>query len=257
MNEMDAMRYFNRKDYRRALDIYLDMLEDAESSADEGRIAYNANLAGLCLYFLHRHEEAREYFNRALEHTSGEDREKVQKNIDEMDRYVARVKRDIEEINSRLETEEDEVRRGVLLSNLGILHYFLGNNEDAEAAFLEAEKIFKKHEDSIALGAIYTNLAMLYDDLRELDYLYRALDIFTESGHIKGQADVYHSLALHYVFQDELEEAYYFVSKEMEILSGTEEREMKRRCYELAADIAMEMGRVDEGMKFTEQLSKI
>ncbi len=256
MDEMDAMKYFNRKDYRNALAIYLSMLQDAEKEGDREKIAYTSNLAGLCYYFLHSHSEAREYFNKALEHTEGEEHQKVQKNIDEMERYIKSVKEDIEKISSLLEEENDETRKGILYSNLGILKYFMGSTEEAEEAFTKAEKIFKKSGNRIALGAIYSNFALIYDDLRALDYLYRALDIFTEEGHLKGQADVYHSLSLHYLYQDNLEESYYFLKKELEIVDKIDDREIKRRCYELAADITMDMGKVNESMHFTELASR-
>ncbi len=257
MDETDAMRYFNREDYRHALEIYLEMLEEAERNGDRERIAYNANLAGLCLYFLHMHSEAREYFNKALENVSSEDEVKVRKNIEEMDRFIERIERDIEEIENRLSEEDDEVNRGILLSNLGILKYLLGKNNEAEDCFKEALSIFRKQGDKIALAAIYTNFAMLYDDLKKLDYLYLALDIFSEEGHVKGQADVYHALALYYLHNEELEESYYFLKKEIELLDKVEDTEMKKRAYELAADVAMELGKVDEGLKFTEKASEV
>ena len=257
MDDMEAMKYFNRKDYRRALDIHLEMLEDANRNKDEKRIAYNANLSGLCLYFLHRYDEAKRYFDIALEHTEGDEKQKVQKNINEMERYVQGLEKDIHEIELHLKEDIDEKQRGILLSNLGILKYLQGSNNDAEKHLKSAEHIFKKTNEKIALGAIYTNFAMLYDNLRELDYLYKALDIFNKEGHLKGQADVYHSLSLHYLFQNHLEEAQFFLKKEMEIVNKISDRSMQKRCYRLAADMAIESGVIDEGMKFTEMLSKI
>ncbi len=257
MDETEAMKYFNRHDYNRALEIYLSILEEAEANNDTEKIAYSANLIGLCYYFLHRHSDAREYFEQALAHTTGEDHNKVQKNIDEMERYIARIEGDIKKITELLADEKDDTKRGILLSNLGILNYFIGKTESAESYLRQAETIFKKIGDNVALGAIYSNFALLYDDLRALDYLYRALDIFKEEGHLKGQADVYHSLALYYVFQDNLAEGNHFLKKEMEILENFDDAEMKKRCYELAADISLELGNVKDGMKFTEIASKI
>ncbi len=255
MDEEDAMRYFNREDYPHALEIYLQMLEDAEAEGKREKIAYNANLAGLCLYFMRKHKDAIDYFQKALENTEGEDEIKVRKNIGEVERFVSRIEKDIEEINERLNVEEDKMNRGILLSNLGILQHLLGKNEEAEKSFKKAENIFHIIGDKIALGAIYSNLAMIYEDMRKLDYLYLALDIFIEEGHIKGQADTYHALSLYYLHQDRAEEAYYFLKKEIEILKNSNETEAKRRAYELAAELAMEMGNVDEGMKFTELAS--
>ncbi len=255
MDEMDAMKYFNREDYRHALEIYLDMIEEAEANGDERRIAYNANLAGLCLYFMHMHSEAMNYFQKALEHSSGEDAEKIRKNMDEVGRFVERIERDAREIEERLEIEDDETKRGIYLSNLGILKYLLGKNDEAERSFKEALSIFRRKGDKIALGALYSNFAMIYDDMRKLDYLYLALDIFVEEGHLKGQADTYHALALYYLHGENIEEAYYFLKKELEIVDKIGDVEMRRRAYGLAADLAMEMGDIEDGMKFTEKAS--
>ncbi len=251
---MDALKYFQRENYRRALELFL---EDLERATSKEEIAYNANLVGLCLYFLHYPKESLQYFQMALDNTEGEENEKVQNNIDEVNRFMKRIEEDIEEIKDKLEVEDDKRMRGILLSNLGILHYFIGKREIAEENFKEAEKIFRNLKDKIALGAIYSNLAMLYDDMRQLDYLYRALDIFEKEGHIKGQVDVLHSLALYYLEDDYIDEAHYFLKKELSILKNIDDVELKRRAYELAADIAMEKGETEEAMRYTEMASRL
>jgi len=251
MDESDAIRYFTQENYKKALEIFLDNLEEAKIEGNVDRIAYNANFAALCLYFMHRPMESFQYFDIALENTEGEERRKVERNLDEVRRYIERINRDIEELKSMLEDEQDRSKRGIILSNLGLLHYFLGNVDEAEKNLMEAERIFRDG-DKIALGAIYTNFAMLYDDMRKLDYLYRALDIFEGEGHIKGQVDVYHALALYYLHREEYEESYYFLKREIELLGNIDDEETKKRAYELAADVAMNLGKVDEALKFTE-----
>ncbi len=248
----DALKYFNRENYRRALELFL---EDIENASSREEVAYNANLAGLCLYFLHSPDEALKYFNMALENTEGEDRAKVQENIDEVKRFVDRVKKDIESIEERLEEEIEDKNRGILLSNLGLLHYFLGNKDDAEEAFQRAEVIFKKMNDNVALGALYSNFAMLYDDMRKLNYLYRALDIFEKEGHMRGQADTLHSLAMYYLEDDYEDEALFFLRKEEELVDALNDGEMRRRLYELMAEIEMGRGNVKEALKYTERAS--
>ena len=255
MDETDAMRYFNREDYEHALEIYLELLEAAEQESNKERVAYNANLAGLCLYFMHKHSDAMDYFNIALANTSGEEELKVRKNIDEVNRYVARIKEDIEELQQRIENEENIVNKGILLSNLGILQFLLGQNDVAERSLKKAELIFRNKGDKVALGAIYSNLAMIYEDMQKLDYLYLALDIFEGEGHLKGQADTYHALCLYYLHQDRVEEAYYFLKKELAIVDNLNDPELKNRAYGLAADLAMEVGDIEESMKFTESAS--
>ncbi len=253
--ESEGLKYFGQENYARALEIFIENIEDARQKGELERIAYNANLAGLCLYFLHRPRESFVYFDMAMENTEGEEREKVRKNAEEVERFIEKIEGEIEELNSMLECERDRKKRGIILSNLGILHYLLGQNSLAEDEFQQAEKIFRDDRDKIALGAIYTNLAMLYDDMRKLDYLYRALDIFIEEGHIKGQVDAYHSLALHYLHNEEYEEAYYFLKKEVEIVDKIDDRNLRRRAYEMAADVAMEIGKVDDALRFTELAS--
>ncbi len=250
----DALKYFNRENYRRALELFLEELENANTKEEK---AYNANLAGLCLYFLHFPNEALRYFDIALENSTGEDSEKVKSNIDEVNRFVERIKGDIEEIKNRLENEVDKKNKGILLSNLGILHYFIGLRDDAEENFEEAENIFRILRDNIALGAVYSNKAMLYDDMRQLDYLYKALDLFEKEGHLKGQADILHSLAMYYLEDDYIDEAQYFLKKELTILDMIDDIELKRRAYELAGDLAMEKGDVEEAMKYTELSSQL
>jgi len=250
---MDALKYFERENYRRALELFLEELENATTQEE---IAYNANLVGLCLYFLHYPTESLKYFQMALDNTEGDENEKVQNNIDEVHRFIERVENDIEEIKGKLELEDDKRKRGILLSNLGILHYFLGKREMAEENFKEAEKIFRTLKDNIALGAIYSNFAMLYDDMRQLDYLYKALDLFEKEGHIKGQVDVLHSLALYYLEDDYINEASYFLEKELSLIDKIEEPQIRRRAYELAADVAMEMGKTEEAMRYTELASR-
>ncbi len=249
-----ALKYFNRENYRRALELFLEELENSQTKED---IAFNANLVGLCLYFLHYPKESLKYFEIALEHTEGYENDKVQGNIDEVNRYIERITQDIEEIKERLEEEDDREKKGILLSNLGLLYYLIGKREDAEENFVEAEKIFRNSNNKIALAALYTNFAMLYEDLRQLDYLYRALDIFQKEGHIKGAVDTLHALALYYLEDDYLEEAYYFIEKELELVEKLEDVEIKRRAYELAADVAMELGKIQEGMKYTEMAAKL
>ena len=257
MDEQTALKYFGRENYRRALEGFLELLEEARKEGDKEKIAHTSNFAALCLYFLHQPEDALDYFEIALKHTEGADKMKVQANIDEVNRFVERIKKDIEEIENRLENETDTKNKGILLSNLGLLHYLIGHSAEAEKNLKAAEKIFRNMNNSIALGAIYTNLALLYDDMRQLDYLHRALDIFEEEGHIKGQIDTLHALALYYLFEDSFEEAYYFVKKELALLDHIDNNEIKKRAYELAADLCMELGKVDEGMKFTEMASKL
>ncbi len=253
--ENDALKYFSQENYEKALEIFLENLEEAKKNGDMERIAYNANLAGLCLYFLHHPRESFEYFEMAVEHTEGEEREKVKRNIEEVEKYVERIEEDIEELKHAIEKENDKKKRGIILSNLGILYYLIGQNSMAEERFMEAERIFKDDSDKIALGAIYSNFALIYDGLQRLDYLYRALDIFINEGHIKGQVDSYHSLAMHYLHNEEYEESYYFLKKEIKLLDRINDGEIKRRAYELAADVAMEIGKTDEALKFTELAS--
>ncbi len=254
MMREEALKYFNRENYRRALEILLDELE---SSTTREEVAFNANLAALCLYFLHYPRESLKYFNIALENTDGEDSEKIQGNIDEVHRFMERITQDIEELKEKIKQEEDRERKGVLLSNLGLLYYLMGEREQAEEQFEEAEKIFRGFNNRIALAALYSNFAMLYEDMRQLDYLYRALDIFEQEGHIKGQIDTLHALAMYYLEDDYLEEAYYFIKKELELVEKIEDANIKRKAYELAADIAMELGKVEEGLKYTELAAKI
>ncbi len=256
-SENEGLRYFSQENYTRALEIFMENIEDARQKGEPERIAYNANLAGLCLYFLHRPEESFSYFDMAMENTTDEEREKIRRNMEEVERFIEKISNEIEELMSMLEAEQDRKKRGVILSNLGILHYLLGKNSEAEKEFQEAEKIFRDDRDKIALGAIYTNLAMLYNDMRKLDYLYRALDIFIEEGHIKGQIDTYHSLALYYLHGEEYEESYYFLKKEVELVSKIADADLRRRAYEMAADVAMEIGKVDEALRFTELASEL
>ena len=253
--ENEALRYFGQENYARALEIFLDNLEEAKKDGNFERVAYNANLAGLCLYFLHRPRESFKYFEIAMENTEGEERKKVRRNVEEVERFLEKIEGEIEELKHMLEEESDRRKRGIIISNLGILYYLLGQNSIAEEKFVEAEKIFKDDKDKIALGAIYSNFALIYEDMRKLDYLYRALDIFINEGHIKGQVDSYHSLAMHYLHNEEYEESYYFLQKEIDLFDEIDNDEIKRRTYELAADIAMELGKTDEALKFTELAS--
>ncbi len=257
MDENDALKYFSRENYKKALEIFLDMLEEAEDMKDKERISYNANFAGLCLYFLHMPYKSLDYFDIALENTEGEENEKVQKNIDEVNKFIKRINEDIEKVEAWLEKEDDEKNKGILVSNLGILKYLIGKNDESEELFKRAEKIFLRMNDKIALGATYSNFAMLYDDIRKLDYLYKALDIFVKEGHIKGQVDTLHSLSLFYLNENNLEEGYFFIKKELELIDKIEDRNLRRREYEFAADIAMELGKIDDGMKFTEKASEV
>ena len=254
MTRDEALKNFSRENYRRALEIFL---EELENSTTKEEIAFNANFVALCLYFLHIPEESLKYFQMALENTDGADNEKVQNNIDEVHRYMERIHHDIEEIKERLQNVTDTEEKGVLLSNLGLLYYLIGKKDDAYENFEEAEKIFKNKNNKIALGALYSNFALLFEDMRQLDYLYRALDIFKNEGHIKGQIDVLHALAMYYLEDDYLEEAYYFLQKEIPLLEKIEDPEIKRKGYELAADIAIELGKIEEGMQYTEIASQL
>ena len=249
----EALKYFGRENYRKALEIFL---EELENSTTKEEIAFNANLAGLCLYFLHYPQESLKYFQLALDNTEGEDSEKVQGNMDEVKRFIDRITQDIEEIKEKIE-EENMEKKGILHSNLGLLYYLIGKRDEAEENFKEAEKIFRRFNNKIALGALYTNFAMLYDDMRQLDYLYRALDIFVKEGHIKGQVDTLHAHAMYYLEDDYLEEAYYFLRKETLLIERIEDVELKRKVYELAADVAMELGKIEESLKYTENAVKL
>lgn len=252
MMREEALKYFNRENYRKALEIFLDELENSTSKEE---IAFNANLAGLCLYFLHYPQESLKYFQLALDNAE-RDREKVQENIDEVKRFIDRISKDIEEIKEKIE-EEDMEKKGILYNNLGLLYYLIGKRDEAEENFKEAEKIFRRFNNKIALGALYTNFAMLYDDMRQLDYLYKALDIFEKEGHIKGQIDTLHALAMYYLEDDYLEEAYYFLRKEISLIEKIDDVELKRKVYQLTADIAMELGKIEESLKYTENAVKL
>ncbi len=250
----EAVKYFNRENYRRALELFL---EDLENAASKEEIAYNANLVGLCLYFLHYPRESLRYFNMALENTEGEENKKVQENLDEVNRFLERIEQDIEDLKGKLELEDDRKNRGILLSNLGILHYLIGNREEAERNYAEAEEIFKSLRDNVALGAIYSNMAMLYDDMRQLDYLYRALSLFEKEGHIKAQVETLYYLAMYYLEDDYLDEAMYFVKKSLALLEKVDDASLKKKVYEIAADINMEKGSVEEALRYTEIASKL
>lgn len=249
----DALKYFNRENYRRALELFLDDLENASTREE---IAYNANLAGLCLYFLHYPMESLKYFQIALDNTEGAENQKVRDNVEEVNRFVERIQRDIDELKGKLELEDDRKQRGIILSNLGILHYFLGMRDEAEKNFGEAEKIFRNMRDNVALGAVYSNFALLYDDMRQLDYLYRALDLFEKEGHIRAQVETLYHLAMYYLEDDHLDEALYFIKKTLLMLEKIEDGELKKRIYEVTADIYMEKEDVEEALKYTEMAAK-
>ena len=80
-----ALKYFNRENYRKALELFLEELENSQSREE---VAYNANLAALCLYFLHMPDESLRYFEIALENTEGTERDKVIGNIEEVNLVI-------------------------------------------------------------------------------------------------------------------------------------------------------------------------
>ncbi len=260
----EGIERFNRQDYAGAVECFIEEMKEALERGDYHEASTYANLIGLSLYFEHYPREALEYFQMAVDYSkeAGTSFDTIWKNMERTRALVEDIEKEISRKKALLEEmEEDTPDRGVLLSNLGVLYYLLGERDTAERYYIMAEEIFRKCGDPLALAAIYNNMGQLYDDMRVLDYHYRALDILEREGHLRGQIDTYYSLAQYYWKSGEWDEAYHFLSKAIDIIDRMERsgENAHSRYVELlrtAADLALRAGKTDEALSLTEKIAR-
>ena len=263
MSEDEGIERFNRQDYAGAVECFMEEMKEALERGDYHAASTYANLIGLSLYFEHYPREALQYFQMAVDYSkeAGASFDTIWKNMERTRELVEDIEREISRKRELLGEMEDNLpERGILMSNLGILHYLLGERETAERFYEMALEVFRRCGDSLALAAIYNNMGQLYDDMRCLDYHYRALDILEEEGHLKGQIDTYYTLAQYYWKSGEWDEAYHFLSKAVDIIDRMERMGEDTSSYvevlRTAADIALRAGRTDEALALTERIAR-
>jgi len=251
-----------RQNFTHAMQRISEGLEIAES--DEDFAALYA-VRGMANYFQHMPTMALEDLRTARSYAEKTANDELRSNIREdvvyLENYINKLKAYISSEEERLEKEKDERERGIILSELGTLYYYMGRRDAAREKFIQALQIFERIGEDLAVAATYVNLGNSTDGIEAIDYFYRALDILEREGHLHGIADVYESLALFYWREEKWEEAYYFLKKEIEVVEEIEKVEGKEEIirkygdvYRMAADIATILGREDECLKFMEKL---
>ena len=82
--------------------------------------------------------------------------------------------------------KNDPLYQGVHLSNIGNIHLIKTNNDSAAWYFTKAGQQFEAAQDSMRLGMVYSNLSIVFENLRQYDmsmmYLRRALQIAKATG---------------------------------------------------------------------------
>ena len=82
--------------------------------------------------------------------------------------------------------KKDPLYQGVHLSNIGNIHLFKANNDSAAWYFMQASQQFEKAKDSMRMGMVYSNLSIVFENLRQYElsmfYIRRALEIAAATG---------------------------------------------------------------------------
>ncbi|MEW6211317.1 MAG: tetratricopeptide repeat protein [Acidobacteriota bacterium] len=106
---------------------------------------------------------------------------------------------------------------GQIYNNLGLSYFYARENEEAEIYYQKAKKIWERRRNTVLVGSILHNLAVLHERLDEPDteQLFReaAAKLETKHPHDEMVAKVWHHLGNHLVYKEQIVEGEQYLEK--------------------------------------------
>lgn len=106
---------------------------------------------------------------------------------------------------------ENEHSLASLLNNIGNIHYFQENYDQALENYMDAYEFKKTHGDSSSLANTINNIGIIHEARNEfvqaISYYERALAIYEKVGNIEMQCNTLHNMGIIALQQNNLEEA--------------------------------------------------
>lgn len=138
--------------------------------------------------------------------------------------------------------KKDYLFQGTHSSNIGAVHLYKTNNDSAGWYFLQASRFFEAIKDSLRLGQVYSNLAIVFDNLEQyeqsLHYNKLALNIAKASGDELGVGYAMVNMGAVYKKQQKLDSARYYFEKALPIAQ-------QNKDINLEKDVTIDLGFIE------------
>lgn len=112
---------------------------------------------------------------------------------------------------SAFELIKDSDRIASIYNSIGVVHFILGNDNEACEAYLKSFKFYEAIGDKQGMGQMYNNLALIYwrsYNYEKADYYaLKGIALYKELGEQKYLADMYNNYALNLVNRKKYDEA--------------------------------------------------
>ena len=116
---------------------------------------------------------------------------------------------------------QDKVFIGTHLSNIGNTFLYQGNNDSAAFYFMQASRYFEEVKDSMKLGILYSNLAIVFSNFHQpqkaIQYNKQAIQMSEATGDQAGVGYASVNLGAEYKRISNYDSARYFLEKGLEI----------------------------------------
>ncbi len=140
-------------------------------------------------------------------------------------------------------------------NNLSIAYVRKGDFNKALQFVQKSITLYEQLKDSLNLAIAYTTAAGIQadaerDEQTHIEYIKKALSIFTALGHQRGMAQCYMNLGDHYNDIKEFEKSREFLTKSLELHKSLEDKLNESRIYTKLAFLQADLGHLDSAKLF-------
>ena len=216
--------YFNKEDYKNAIDKYFSSLKLAEANNNNSSAADASNNIGSVYYNTDNFTNALPYYNKALKY---------------------------------YQLEGNQERQGTVYNNLALVYYELDSMDKAISYYNNALAIKKKFNQKRDVGAILHNLGLVYMHTQNFNSaiknLMEARDIFMELNNMRFVANATNNIGRTYFKFGKYEEALHYFEEGIEEARSVNSSFLLMDNYKYQADCYAKMNKYQEAYWYSNE----
>ncbi len=260
-----GLLYFNRGHYERAAANFDKALKVYKTHNQTDKICQNTHLIAASAYLAEDYAKAETYFKSLLDcYQKNNDRESEKETMHRLADIAQKMGQNNKalSINSKLVEmySEDGDMHGYInaLNNAAYSLVLCGRYEDAVNAFQEItdDDIRNNAPDSL-IAAAYTNIGICYQNMgknRECyEYLANAAELRKKSGQDAEYSKVSNILALIYLKEQDLYNAYYYSREAVSSAERCDEPDAKSDAYQTHYNVLQARGEYDLALQYNQK----
>jgi signal transduction histidine kinase/tetratricopeptide (TPR) repeat protein len=269
MNYLLADNFFYREDYKKAYDLYQQVLPSFKEFGDTLFTAKTINSIGLIFSYRNDNENTLKYYLEALELLK-----KVKRRTPKIDTEEIIVRTNL--INHYRETRQyrkviehalpaivvareigDSVRLASIMNSLGNGYKNMNQIDKSLETFREAVGIFESMGDEFRKAFVFINIGGVFDYIHQTDsslkYYAYALKTFKEEGYVFGELNALTGMAGDYVIQRKDQEARKIFLSCIDTALAYGFNDIVLESYSAMADLEYKSGNYKQAYDFKER----